>query len=257
MKGVKSMNIIQMLTKVNRTVGRNGGRIQFIVLHYVGAKSSARNNGKYFESINRQASAHYFVDEVDIVQVVEDNNTAWAVGSQTYKHATARNYNTLNIEMCCDTDAKGNLIVTDTVENRTIELVHAKMKEHNIPVSNVIRHFDVTGKLCPLTHVNVNQNRWNRFISQLQAPTVQQPVQPTKPNLTFKEYKVRVDIADLRIRTGAGTNFAQAKDNKGKLLYTGVGAFTIVEEKTGTGAKLWGRLKSGVGWISLDHAKKV
>lgn len=63
-------------------------------------------------------------------------------------------------------------------------------------------------------------------------------------------YKVKVDIPDLRIRKGPGTNYDFAG-------YTGEGVFTITEEATGQGATKWGRLKSGAGWISLDYATKI
>lgn len=63
---------------------------------------------------------------------------------------------------------------------------------------------------------------------------------------------VKVSIVDLNIRAGAGTNYAKT----GK--YTGIGVFTITEVKSGAGATLgWGKLKSGAGWISLDHVTKV
>lgn len=65
-------------------------------------------------------------------------------------------------------------------------------------------------------------------------------------------FLVKVNIADLNIRVGAGTNYAKT----GK--YTGVGVFTITEVKSGTGSTLgWGKLKSGAGWISLDYASKA
>ena len=64
-------------------------------------------------------------------------------------------------------------------------------------------------------------------------------------------YKVKVDITPLDIRKGAGNNTAKA----GQIL--DVGVYTIVSEKYGSGASLWGKLKSGVGWISLDKVKKV
>lgn len=65
-------------------------------------------------------------------------------------------------------------------------------------------------------------------------------------------FLVKVSITDLNIRTGAGTNYAKT----GK--YTGVGVFTITAVKAGTGSTLgWGKLKSGAGWISLDHVTKV
>lgn len=67
---------------------------------------------------------------------------------------------------------------------------------------------------------------------------------------TFKPYQVQVSIKDLNIRAGAGTNY--------KVVQTcPVGVFTIVEEAGGKGATKWGKLKSGVGWISLDYVKKV
>lgn len=65
-------------------------------------------------------------------------------------------------------------------------------------------------------------------------------------------FMVKVNIDDLNIRKGAGTNTAKT----GR--YTGKGIFTILEVKSGKGSdKGWGRLKSGVGWISLDYTKKI
>ncbi len=64
-------------------------------------------------------------------------------------------------------------------------------------------------------------------------------------------YKVQVSIANLNIRKGPGTNY----DRTGQ--FTGKGIFTIVQESKGAGATLWGKLKSGAGWISLDFAKKL
>lgn len=64
-------------------------------------------------------------------------------------------------------------------------------------------------------------------------------------------YMVKVDIDDLNIRKGPGTGY-------GKNGFTGKGIFTITEIKDGAGSKSgWGKLKSGVGWISLDYAKRV
>ena len=62
-------------------------------------------------------------------------------------------------------------------------------------------------------------------------------------------FKVKVDIMDLNIRTGAGTEYIKTGQHTGK------GIFTIVEVRAGKGAaKGWGRLASGAGWISLDYA---
>ena len=75
----------------------------------------------------------------------------------------------------------------------------------------------------------------------------------TKPTTnTFKSYLVRITSENgVNIRKGAGTNYPIVDAiPKG-------GAYTIVAESTGHGAKKWGKLKSGVGWIALDYTEKI
>lgn len=67
---------------------------------------------------------------------------------------------------------------------------------------------------------------------------------------SFAAYTVQVKITNLNIRKGPGTNYD-------KVGVTGAGKFTIVGESSGKGATKWGKLKSGLGWISLDYATKV
>lgn len=59
-------------------------------------------------------------------------------------------------------------------------------------------------------------------------------------------FKVRVEIDNLNIRKGPGTNY----DKVGKIP---VGVFTINEVQN----KNWGKLKSNAGWICLDYVKKI
>lgn len=74
----------------------------------------------------------------------------------------------------------------------------------------------------------------------------------TSTSNSFKSYVVRITSDNgVNIRKGPGTNYAiTGTIAKG-------GAYTIVEEKTGQGAKKWGKLKSGAGWIALDFTKKI
>lgn len=64
-------------------------------------------------------------------------------------------------------------------------------------------------------------------------------------------YKVKITAESLSIRKGAGSNTAKVGS------ITDKGVYTIVEEKNGQGASLWGKLKSGAGWISLDYVRKI
>ena len=64
-------------------------------------------------------------------------------------------------------------------------------------------------------------------------------------------FLVKVSISDLNIRKGPGTDY-------GRVQFCPVGVYTIMEVKAGQGSKAgWGRLKSGIGWISLDFVKRV
>ena len=63
-------------------------------------------------------------------------------------------------------------------------------------------------------------------------------------------YIVRVTADVLKVRKGAGINYGtNGSVKKGQ-------AFTIVDEKW-NGKTLWGKLKSGQGWISLKYTEKV
>jgi len=73
---------------------------------------------------------------------------------------------------------------------------------------------------------------------------------PTPPT-TFQPYTVRITANALNIRKSAGTDTAVVG------VINDRGIYTIVEESSGVGASNWGRLKSGVGWISLDHVQKL
>lgn len=71
------------------------------------------------------------------------------------------------------------------------------------------------------------------------------------PHPVEVNYLVSITANTLSYRSGPGTNY----EIKGNVLSQQ--RFTIIEECDGPGAKRWGKLKSGAGWISLDWTKKV
>lgn len=136
---------------------------KYIVMHYVGAQSStAANNANYFAGGDRQASAHYFVDDNSICQSVEDKCGAWHVGNTMTE---VNNQNSIGIEMCC---MGPNLLITETTENNAVELCKYLMNKYNIPISNVRTHYEVSGgtKVCPNWSAN-NWSRWTDFKNKL------------------------------------------------------------------------------------------
>lgn len=180
------MEIIKDITNTNRTISNNR-KIEYLVMHYVGAVSTARNNASYFKNTYRGASAHYFVDDNEVVQVVEDKDIAWHCGNDIY-YCGARNSNSLSIEMCCYRMSNGNLNITADTEARAIELAKELMKKYNIKIENVVRHYDVTRKNCPAPMVE-SEDRWNEFKKKLQSQSTD--TEETTSNFTEYEKRVR------------------------------------------------------------------
>lgn len=178
------MTINRKISLINFSdLNRRNEDIKFIILHYVGAVSTAKNNAEYFYDKYRGASAHYFVDDKEIWQVVEDNDAAWAIGTDKY-YTDARNSNSISVEMCCYYMQNGNINVAKEVEEKAIELVKMLMKKYNIDVDHVIRHYDATRKNCPAPFVS-DQERWNNFKKKLQE-------QSTEEKEKYTDYEKRV-----------------------------------------------------------------
>lgn len=165
------MNIRTNLTEVNCNKVANK-RNRYIVIHYVGAESTAWANSLYFKLIYRGASANWFVDDIEAVLVVDEKDVAWHCGDTLKKgnggtyHNKCTNYNSIGIEMCCFINDEGKLDISEQTIANTLELTKKLMAKYNIPVENVIRHYDVTNKICPAPFVE-NENRWLEFKSRL------------------------------------------------------------------------------------------
>lgn len=150
---------------------RSADTIRYIVIHYTGNDGdTAKNNADYYASNIVKTSAHYFVDAKEIIQSVPELRIAWAVGGKKYAscaetgggrlYGECVNANSLSIELC-DVVRDGKLEPNaDTVE-RALSLTRHLMAKYGISRENVIRHFDVTGKLCPAYWAGQeNEARW-------------------------------------------------------------------------------------------------
>lgn len=174
---------------------------EFISIHYVGAQSStAKNNADYFCGGDRQASAHYFVDNTSIYQVVEDFCGSWAVGNT---RTEVNNQNSLSIEMCC---LGSDLMVTEQTEANTVELVKYLMGKYGIPIANVRTHYTISGnsKICP----NWSANGWIRFENfKKKIQNISVTPNPSKPT---NDVIYRVKLANGE-QIGAFRNLDSAK----------------------------------------------
>lgn len=162
-----SINIVKKTSSTN-TSSAPGRKIEYIVIHYTAGVTSkpgsAANTASWFMNPDAQASADFIVDDATIVQYNPDieNRYCWHCGgSKGYSkggslHGIARNTNSIGIEIC-STNSTGRVTnandsywsYTDAVLAKAIELVKYLMEKYSINVDHVIRHYDVTGKLCP------------------------------------------------------------------------------------------------------------
>ena len=112
--------------------------------------ADADNNRNYFNNSGVAASAHYVVDDHQVVQCLPENEMAYHVGARRYttqaieKLSGYPNDCTIGIEICvnCDGDFQ------KTMEN-TVALAADICKKHGWTKDNLWRHYDITEKDCP------------------------------------------------------------------------------------------------------------
>ncbi|OWZ83247.1 N-acetylmuramoyl-L-alanine amidase family protein [Natranaerobius trueperi] len=143
---------------------RNKESIKYIVIHDTGNLSKgadANAHYNYFNTKDRQASAHYFVDDSKVLQVVEDFNASWHCGDGRGKFGIT-NSNSIGVEICINSDGDYNKAL-----DHTVELVKDLMSNYSIPIERVVRHFDASKKICPKTMSENNWDKWNKFRDSL------------------------------------------------------------------------------------------
>ena len=145
-----------------------GRPIKYLAIHFTAGSSSiggrAMNVKMTFET--SQASADFCVDDRDIVQFNPDikNYYCWAVGDAKKQttggakfNGLATNSNTISIEICSSCKYGYSLAVpnhegwyfTEEVLDNAVKLTKLLMQKYGIPIGRVVRHYDITGKLCP------------------------------------------------------------------------------------------------------------
>ena len=152
---------------------RSNADIKYIVIHYTANDGDTdEGNGNYFANNIVGASAHYFVDDDSITRSVPDDYIAWAVGGNKYKYTKGAaffgkctNADSISVEMC-DTKKNGVYDFTEATIKNATDLTKLLMKKYNVPVERVIRHYDVTGKVCPKPFVD-DEKAWKEFKERL------------------------------------------------------------------------------------------
>lgn len=178
--------------------------IKYIAIHYTAGRKSTKGAAESVKNTfeKRKASADFCVDDYDIVQFNPDLNNyyCWSVGDLKHYSANdiggslygkATNKNTISVEICSNLRVDTSVSVpnhsgwyfTDAAIQNAAKIVKILMNKYSIPIDNVIRHYDVSGKFCPgvigwnngrlyttlgkSTNEYNNNNEWIKFKSLL------------------------------------------------------------------------------------------
>lgn len=191
--------------------------ISYIVYHYTGnSKDTASANANYFMGRNRNASAHYFVDDTSIWQSVDLNDIAWHCGAYTYYHASCRNSNSIGIEMCC---TAGNYKIGKEALENAVQLGAALCKYLGITDVDkyIVRHYDVSHKKCPAQMAGANNAEWKAFKQRIKDAIA--PKESDSAVITTKRYAVgdvvnfvgKTHYSSASALTGSSCKAGQAK----------------------------------------------
>ena len=223
--------------------------IDYIVIHYTAGSTSragtAKNNAVMFSDPAHYASADFIVDDETVVQYnpdvknrfcwhCGDNKNPYSMGGKFYGKCT--NANSIGIEICStnpnwtasDQANSKKWSFTEKAVAKAVELTKYLMQTYNIPADRVIRHYDVSGKLCPgiigWNEDSKDVSKWKAFKAKLTNST------NTKTDDVI--YRVRKSANDAKSQIGAYRNLDIAKaladknsgysvyDTNGKLKYT-------------------------------------
>lgn len=124
-----------------------------IVIHYVSnPKSTAKANRDYFNSSESNVSSHFIVGlKGEVIQCVPLDEQSSASNN--------RNVDTISIEVC-HPDSSGKF--NDKTYSALVELTAWLCGELRMNQRDLIRHYDITGKLCPKYFVE-NPDAWEEF----------------------------------------------------------------------------------------------
>ena len=191
--------------------------IDRIVVHFTATLASARNNATYFARNEGQgASAHYFVDDItpEIYQSVAEGDTAWHAGDWQM------NCRAVGIEVV----SAGEDFSATEVE-KLGWLVRKLMAKYGIGASGVIRHYDVTGKLCPAPYVAAS--KWAALKAAITGGVVSGGTTSAAPSGTVAELARRVIAGEFgngdARRAALGSRYDEVQAEVNRILAGGSG----------------------------------
>lgn len=131
--------------------------IEKVVIHYLGnPRTTAQQNHDYFESLkdlqDTSMSANFIVGlDGEIIECVPPGEIAYASNSMNHLSVSIEN---------CHLDTTGRF--TEATYESLVHLTAWLVEEYGLERDDIIRHYDVTGKECPIYYVQ-NEDKWEEF----------------------------------------------------------------------------------------------
>ena len=232
---------------------------RYVVCHNTANDASATNEISYMIGNNNSVSYHLAVDDTYVIQGIPFNRNAWHAGDGS---SGLGNRYGIAVEICYS--KSGGSKYTAAEEN-AVYVMARLLYQYDLGIDALKQHADFSAKNCP--HRIRDEGRWNSVKSRVATvlnaikngqcsanlssgtTTISSSDSPGEsPSLPESNFTVKVICDELNIRKEASfTSQVVGTVKKGEV-------YTIVEVSNGLG-----RLKSGVGWISMgtDYVEKV
>ena len=128
--------------------------VRNIVIHYVGNPgTTAQQNRDYYANPSSEVSSHFVIGlKGEIIQCIPLHEKSSA--------SNHRNKDTISIEVC-HPDESGKF--TDASYQSLVKLTVWLCEICDLDSGDVIRHYDITGKQCPLYFVT-HEDAWKKFL---------------------------------------------------------------------------------------------
>lgn len=251
-------------TKLSPNVwGTRTHAIDTITIHCVVGQCTVESLGNTFAAKSRKASSNYGIGKDGKIGMYVEEHKASQCSSNK-----ANDNRAVTIEVASDTEHP--YAITDAAYKSLVKLCADIVKRNGmgelswkgdksligkVNEQNMTVHRWFANKACPGDYI---YNRLGQIANEANAivkGSVSSPA-PSTPKPDEKgqngSFLVKVDVTNLNIRSGPGITYGKF----GRFLDKGV--YTIVQVEPGQGSKKgWGKLKSGVGWISLDYATRL
>lgn len=175
---------------------------QFYVVHNTYNDAPAKNEVSYMIGNNNKVSFHYAVDDVEVVQGLLENRSAFASSDGGKGQG---NLYGIHVEICYSKSGGDRF---NKAEQNAAKFIADGLKAHGWGIDKVKKHQDFANKYCPHRTLDMG---WQRFLNMVQAnldgnQTVVTPApQPSQPdNSGYSAGTYEIIASDLIVRKTPG-----------------------------------------------------